>query len=238
MTDQSLASINRRTALLDLVLIIGTLLILKSLLLNLETLWSYAGPIALLAALGVATWRLRVNQQTWANLGLVRPKSMRRALVWTLVALVVTMAVGAIAQSVSVQLLGGPGEATLALDAQYQGRFDAIPGNVPVYLFWLAIAWGIGGFTEEMLLRGALLSRFESLFAGLPFPAVLAAFSQAVLFGQQHFYYQGMAGAVATGAIGLTSGLLYLTFKRNLWPLILSHGLSNTIGMTLIYMQG
>jgi membrane protease YdiL (CAAX protease family) len=33
----------------------------------------------------------------------------------------------------------------------------------------------------------------------------------------------------------LVSGILYLLFKRNLWPLTLSHGLVNTIGLTLIY---
>lgn len=238
MSEQTLVTINRRTALIDLLLVIGTLLILKSLLLQLESLWSSAGPISLLAALAVATWRLRRNQETWRGLGLTRPENMKRALIWTLVALLVTMAVGAVAQSLAGQWLGDPSDATQAIDARYQGRFDALPGNLPTYLFWLGVAWVIGGFAEEMLLRGALLSSFESMFAGLPFPAILAAFSQAILFGQQHYYYQGMAGAVATGAIGLTSGLLYLTFKRNLWPLILSHGLSNTIGLTLIYLQG
>lgn len=236
MKTSAVTNPRRFAAFYDLVLIIGVLVILKSLLLNMNAIWSYAGPISLLAALGVATWRLRANKETWAGLGLGRPKSIMWTAIWTLVALVVTIAVGIIAQSFAVSLIGAPDEATQAIDARYQGRFDNLPGNLPVYLFWLATAWIVGGFTEEILFRAALISRFERVFAKIPFAAMLAVTCQAVLFGQQHYYYQGLAGWAATGAIGLVSGVLYLAFKRNLWPLVLSHGLNNTLGLTLLYM--
>lgn len=237
MTNKTVPALNRKAALIDLTIIIGTLIILKFLLLNVESFWSFAGPLSLLAALGVATWPLKNRRITWRSLGLACPTNIWQTLLWTVIALVVTMAVGAIAQSISVQLLGGPNEALLAIAAKYQGRFDDVPGNLPVFIFWLAVAWIIGGFAEEMLFRAALLTRFENLFAGLPFPATLAVCSQAIIFGQQHYYYQGLSGTIATGVIGLASGLLYLSFKRNLWTLVLSHGLSNTIGLTLIFSQ-
>ena len=227
---------NRWAALYDLFLIIGVLLVLKSVLLNVAAVWSYAGPISLLTALAVATWRLRKNKETWAGLGLGRPKSIRWTMLWTLVALVLTMGAGILTESLAVSLIGAPSEATQAIDARFQGRFDNVPGNLSAYLFWLATAWVIGGFTEEMLFRGVLLTRFENLFAKIPFAAVLAVICQAVLFGQQHYYYQGLAGWAATGAIAFVSGILYLAFNRNLWPLVLSHGLSNSIGLTLIYL--
>lgn len=63
----------------------------------------------------------------------------------------------------------------------------------------------------------------------------MAIVCQSVGFGQQHLYYQGWAGAVATGATALISGVFYVVLKRNLWPLILSHGLANTLGLTLIF---
>lgn len=87
-----------------------------------------------------------------------------------------------------------------------------------------------------MLFRGALFSRLESLCAGAPFAVVVAIVLQGILFGQQHYYYQGLAGWVANGAIAIVSGLLFLAFKRNLWPLIISHGLSNSIGLTALYL--
>lgn len=225
----------RASSLFDLTLIIGTLLLLKSALLNIDAMWSLAGPVSLVAALTLATWSLRRRKKGWADLGMGRPKSIVWTAIWTLVALIVTMGVGILADGLATSLIGPPSESVQAIDARFSGRFDAVPGNLPAFLFWLTIAWVIGGFVEEMLFRGALFERFETVFSGLPAAAILAVMCQAVLFGHQHLYYQGVAGWVATGAIAVVSGLLYLAFNRNLWPLILSHGLSNTIGLTLIY---
>ena len=233
---QSTATISRQTVFVDLVWIIGVLLVSKSLLLRIDEIWAYAGPISLMLTLGVATWRLRRSGEGWSDQGVRRPQSARRLLIQTLIALIVTIAAGILAQSLAVGFIGAPDEATQAIDARYQGRFEDLPGNTPVFLFWLALAWIVGGFAEEMLFRGALFSRFERLLAGLPLAAIMAILLQAFLFGQQHFYYQGLAGWVANGTIAFVSGALYLAFNRNLWPLILSHGLSNTIGMTLLYL--
>jgi len=232
----SSTAVSRQTAIFDLVLIIGCLLIAKTALLQIESIWSYAGPIALMFTLLVATLRLRSSRQSWSDIGVKRPKSWLRLSLQTLIALIVTIGVGILAQSLANSFIGVANEATQAIDARYQGRFDDLPGNLPVYLFWITIAWVIGGFTEEMLFRGALFSRLESLCAGAPFAVVVAIVLQGILFGQQHYYYQGLAGWVANGAIAIVSGLLFLAFKRNLWPLIISHGLSNTIGLTALYL--
>lgn len=227
--------LRRSSALFDLTVIIGALLLLKSIFLNNDGLWTLAGPISLVAALVLAGWSLRRRGKRWADLGMGRPKSFLWTAIWTVVALVVTMGVGILADGLATSLMGPPSEAVQAIDARFSGRFAAVPGSLPDFLFWLAIAWVIGGFVEEMLFRGALFERFETVFAGLPYAAILAVMCQAVLFGHQHLYYQGVPGWIATGAIAVVSGLLYLAFNRNLWPLILSHGLSNTIGLTLMY---
>ncbi|MGJ8563869.1 MAG: CPBP family intramembrane glutamic endopeptidase [Alphaproteobacteria bacterium] len=236
MTSSPSTHVIRRSALLDITLIIGVLVILKSLLLNVNAIWSFAGPVSLLVSLAVATWCLWRRRESWVSLGLSRPKSIGWILLWTVGALIVTMGVGILADSLTISLLDAPSEAVQAIDSRYQGRFDSVRGNPQVYLYWLVVAWVIGGFAEEMLFRGALLTRFEALFSGAPYAAIIAVICQAILFGHQHLYYQGVAGWVATGAIGLVSGLLYLAFDRNLWPLVLSHGVSNTIGLTLIYL--
>lgn len=51
--------LNYRSAAIDLTWVLTTLLILKSVFLQFEGLWTFAGPISLIASLGVATWRLK-----------------------------------------------------------------------------------------------------------------------------------------------------------------------------------
>jgi membrane protease YdiL (CAAX protease family) len=152
--------------------------------------------------------------------------------VWTLVALVLTTAAGILFEAfINVAL----GEAATQAEPSNSGRFADLPGNTAAFVYWLAVAWIIGGFAEEMLFRGLLITRFKTLFSSIPFGLIIAIIMPAILFGQQHYYYQGIGGAFATGGVALVSGILYLLFKRNLWPLTLSHGLVNTIGLTLIY---
>jgi membrane protease YdiL (CAAX protease family) len=230
-------SLQRRgQAFVDLILVIGSLVCVKAFLLRYDDLWTYAGPVSLLVAVAVATLCLRWRSQGWPLIGLGRPVGLWRLALWTLLALVLTIVVGEVARALTPMAFGAADPTTQAIDARYQGRFDAVAGSLPDYLFWLSIAWIVGAFAEEMLFRGMLVSRFEALFSGVPYAAVVGVVLQAVLFGQQHFYYQGLAGWVATGAIGLVSGLLYLAFGRTLWPLVLAHGLSNSIGLTLLYL--
>jgi len=59
---------------------------------------------------------------------------------------------------------------------------------------------------------------------------VIAVFLQATIFGVIHFYYQGAFGALTLFAAASFIGLCDVLFGRNLWPLILSHGLLNTLG--------
>ena len=232
-TKKLVAGIAKQNAAIDIGLVLGTMLILKYALLSVEALWTYAGPISLLSALAVASWRLRQGGESWADLGLKRPKSWRKILAWTLVALVLTTAIGILFEAFISAALG---DAATQDEPGTSGRFADLPGNTAAFIYWLAVAWIIGGFAEEMLFRGLLITRFETLFPSIPFGLIIAIIMPAALFGQQHYYYQGIGGAFATGGVALVSGILYLLLKRNLWPLTLSHGLANTIGLTLIYV--
>lgn len=231
------ADTSRREAALDLLLIVGVLIASKALLLRIDQIWAFAGPISLLLTLGVAHWRLGRRNIKWSSIGLTRPSNKGLLLAYTLLALIVTIIAGEVAGMVASAWFGPPDAITQGIDARYQDRFGGVAGNPLQFALWLAIAWVIGGFTEEVLFRGALFCRLEALFSGVPLAPLLAGFGQAVLFGQQHYYYQGSAGWAATGVIALISSLLYLVFGRNLLPLILSHGISNSIGLTLLFLQ-
>ena len=62
----------------------------------------------------------------------------------------------------------------------------------------------------------------------------LAAIFQAILFGAAH-PGQGPAGMVIVGLVGLVFGLVYLRAGRNLWPVILTHGIADSLSFTLLY---
>ena len=224
-------------SLIELALVIGTLLILKSALLRYDAFWTFAGPISLLMSASIATLCLWQGKESWSSLGLKSPLSFYKLAVWTVIALISTIGAGVVAQSLASVIFAPPDAGTLAIDARYQGRFDGVAGSLPDLVMWLAIAWAVGAFAEEMLFRAFLISRFVRVFAAFRHAVVIGVVLQALLFGQQHYYYQGVRGWFANGVIGLISGALYLRFGRSLWPLVISHGLSNTIGLTLIYFN-
>jgi len=219
------------SAAVDLALVLGTLIAIKMALLPFDRLWTYAGPISLTASAAVATWRLYRSGEVWADLGLRRPASVTRMLGWSFLALVATLAAG-VAIEAGIAAAGIAGE---EIDPRYSSRFADLPGNTQAFVYWIVMSWFVGGFVEEMLFRGMIMSRFERLLSGGPIALAAAIALQSVVFGQQHFYYQGWRGALATAGIALLSGVFYVMAKRNLWPLVLSHGAANTIGMTLIY---
>ena len=237
MTSPQQHTTNLSKPLFELLLILGTLLILKTALLSVDMLWTFAGPLTLLASLAIATWCLYKNNESWSQLGLSLTVSKRKIALWTVIALVITFLVSNLTANILGNFFISPDDAAQVADSRFQNRFANLPGNLPVYLFWLAIAWIIGGFTEELLFRGFLISRFERLFTKFPGAVFIAVALQALLFGQQHYYYQGTTGLITTGLLAVASGLLYLAFKRNLWPLIISHGLINTVGLTVIFLQ-
>ena len=56
----------------------------------------------------------------------------------------------------------------------------------------------------------------------------------SVLFGLLHVY-QGLSGVVITGTIGLVFAISFVLLKRNLWVLIIAHGLILLMSFTAIY---
>jgi len=201
-----------------------------------QIIWVYAGPISLLTTLVLYSLYLWRRGENWAPLGLrALPglKSKLLVLPQALLALVSIFACGNLAGVAGDQLgLWTYGEQPVGVEQ----RWGAIEGNLPIYLLWLAITWTSAAFGEEMFFRGFLITRFQAAFASIPMSAVLAVVFAGAIFGYGHFYYQGVRGLVSAGAIGLVLGALFLLYKRNLWPLILAHGLVDTLVFTALYL--
>jgi membrane protease YdiL (CAAX protease family) len=100
----------------------------------------------------------------------------------------------------------------------------------------IALSWISAGFGEEMFFRGFLISRLQTSFNGIKFASAISVLLAALLFGYVHFYYQGLAGLVNAGVIGVIFGVYFLIFKRNLWPLVIAHGFINSLGFTSEFM--
>lgn len=230
-------NVNIKKSALDLVLVLSTLFSLKWFFLQFESTWTFAGPISLLASLVVATWRLKHSGESWRELGLRMSGTKLNIVLWTVGALVATIIVGNMAQILATSLITETASVDQNTVDAMSNRFANVAGNFHIYFYWLIVSWLIGGFTEELLFRGFLINRFESALGKVPFAIVFAILFQAIIFGQQHMYYQGWVGFAATGVIGLFSGVIYVISKRRLLPLIISHGLANTLGLTMMYLN-
>ena len=197
--------------------------------------WRFAGPVSLVFTLSIMTVYLRGRGINWSDMGL-RALPGLKAKLWLIPQ---TMLTGvAFFGAVAVVLIGGP---AIGLDFIGQvpdtvnERWGDLEGNVPLLLLWLAIVWTAAAFGEEMFFRGYLITRLETAFGKIRWGIVLAVVLPALLFGYGHYYYQGLSGLFVTGAIGLVLGTMFILFKRNLWPVIIWHGMIDTLAFVATF---
>lgn len=116
-------------------------------------------------------------------------------------------------------------------------RFAGLAGNLPQFLYVMPLVWIFAAFGEEFLYRGFILENVRCLLGGGKAAMVAAIVVQAALFGAGHAY-QGPVGMIPIAAGGVISGLLFWAGGRRLWPLILAHGIVDTIGFTIMFRGG
>jgi len=219
----------------EIAAFVGSALLTKYLLSLI--IWRYAGPVSLLLTLAVLTLYLRARGIGWSAMGLIPLPGWKAKLLLLPQA---GLALVAFALVVALTTVAGP---AVGLDflkevpAGVEVRWGDVAGSLPHYLLWLAIVWTAAAFGEEMFFRGYLITRLHQVLPGTWPGHLLAVVIPALIFGYGHFYYQGWRGAVVTGAIGLAFGAMFLLFKRNLWPLILLHGIIDTLTFTAIFMR-
>lgn len=199
--------------------------------------WRYAGPASLLLTLVLLTLYLRWRGLRWSDMGLV-PLPGWKAKFKVLPQAALTLV--AFAAVVALTTIAGPAMGLTFLTkvpADVDGRWSEVAGSLPHYLLWLVLVWTAAAFGEEMFFRGYLVTRLRQVFLGGWLGSALAVIIPALIFGYGHLYYQGWRGAVVTGGIGLAFGTMFLVFRRNLWPLILLHGVIDTLTFTAIFLK-
>lgn len=198
--------------------------------------WRYAGPISLVIVLSCIGLYLRHRKRDLSVLGIVPLKTAKNFWllpVQTLIAILVIIATGA-----GVSLLGDASglEFMQPNPEGPRSRFGDLAGNTPLFLFWLAILW-VAGPAEELFFRGFMINSLTEAFGKSRFATVMSILIPALIFGAGHVYYQGIRGLFTTGAIGLSLGCLFLAYRRNIWPLMVSHACVNSLVFTLHYLD-
>jgi membrane protease YdiL (CAAX protease family) len=172
---------------------------------------------------GVAWGLIRLRGETLADIGLKRPASWMRTLVI------------------------GIGFAAIVFIAMYLSeragfrrdlsKFKDVQGNLDLTLFGVLYAFIGAGFYEEFMFRGFLMQGLAMLFGASRGAWITACLVQGALFGAAHAY-QNPLGIVITGTLGVLMGLIVLASGRNLWPVIIGHGLFDASRFVLFYFQG
>jgi membrane protease YdiL (CAAX protease family) len=116
-------------------------------------------------------------------------------------------------------------------------KFKDMEGNLALAVLGVFYALIGAGFYEEFTFRGFLMQGLAMMFGGSRGAWIAACVLQGALFGAAHAY-QNPLGIAITGTLGVLMGLLVLASGRNLWPVIIGHGLFDASRFVLFYFQG
>ncbi len=98
------------------------------------------------------------------------------------------------------------------------------------------MTWIVTGLGEEFIFRGIVLKRLGIIFNDTDYSIYLISGIQAIWFGVGH-QSQGLSGILITGLIGFALGVYLLKNPRlGLWPLIIAHGLIDTVVLTINFI--
>ncbi len=111
-----------------------------------------------------------------------------------------------------------------------------IRGNLLGFIILMAIVWVFAAFGEEILFRGYYMKALAELFGNNNKAWIFSAFITSLYFGISHAY-QGITGAVSVFLWSFIISLIFNKNRNNLLLLVLIHGIGDTIGITLIYLN-
>jgi len=179
----------------------------------------------------VLLW-VTLRGEKWSDFGLIAPRRWLLYLGLGVALAIADIVVDGIVRSVSTPLIVSWTGADPHLDEK---AFTVMKGNLPLFLMILPTIWLFAGFGEEFLFRGYLLTRLAQIFGGSKAAWVLAVIGQAIAFGLAHFY-QGPVGMFPVAVGGVLYGTASVVWGRNLWPVMVAHGLVDTLGFTMLYL--
>jgi membrane protease YdiL (CAAX protease family) len=166
---------------------------------------------------------IRLRGEGLADIGLKRPKSWWQTFLIAIVYAVVVFAAIYFSEKAGFR--------------RDLSRFNAVQGNLELTTYGVGYAFIGAGFYEEFMFRGFLMQGLAMCFGASRGAWIAACIIQAALFGAGHAY-QNPLGMAITGTLGLLMGVIVLASGRNLWPVIIGHGLYDASRFVLFYFQG
>ena len=194
-----------------------------------------AGSIGIWCGIIVATIFMKRPKEKWRKYGLTLPKGKREWAINIGLALLAVISVFLVMGLILDPILSHYG---LEKPTDVADRFQFFLGK-PVYfiLYLVTVVWIGAALGEELLMRGFLLNRLSDFFGKSKIGWVVSLIVHSIFFGMLHSY-QGLAGTITTAFIALIFGAMYLTSKKRLIPVILTHIIINTISLTAFYLTG
>ena len=116
-------------------------------------------------------------------------------------------------------------------------KFQAVQGNLDLTIYGVCYAFIGAGLYEEFMFRGFLMQGLAMCFGASRGAWIAACVIQGALFGAAHAY-QNPLGIAITGTLGVLMGVIVLVSGRNLWIVIIGHGLHDGSRFVLFYFQG
>jgi hypothetical protein len=218
--------INHRGFLFDLIIYISVMFLIREMyfpsvgfIIN-GLFWS-------LTTLIIATWRMKVRNVSWKDLGLRKPESFKKTLFVT-IGILIAIVLSIMAFEMIKDYLPFSLEQK-NYSENSASKFGNLKGNWLLF-FTIMPAVLLESMLEELLDRGFLINWFEKLFSQTTVATILAVILQALIFGFRHSYDLSDR-SIRVGVIGLIMGIAYVKLGRNLWPLIIAHCLLNTMSM-------
>ena len=193
-----------------------------------------AGSIAMWCGIIVATVLLKRRNKSWRGLGLVLPTGIREWAITVGLALLAVVLVIVFMAFILAPISDYFGWVT---SADAPDRFVFLLGKPYLFFAYLVgVVWLGAALGEELLMRGFVLNRLADFFGQSRIGWSLAILIHAIFFGLLHIY-QGVPGMVGTGVVAVIFAVIYLLGKRRLMPVIIGHGIINTISLTAYYLS-
>ena len=172
---------------------------------------------------GLAWGLIRLRGETLTDIGLKRPASWVRTFMIGIGLAAIIFAAIYLSEKVGFR--------------RDLSRFKDVQGNLELTVFGVFYAFIGAGFYEEFTFRGFLMQGLAMFFGASRGAWIAACIVQGALFGAAHAY-QNPLGSLITGTLGVFMGIVVLASGRNLWPVIIGHGIYDASRFVLFYFQG
>jgi membrane protease YdiL (CAAX protease family) len=185
-------------------------------------------PRTIIPLLLLAWLSLWLRQISWKTVGLNKPENWFLTSAIGFVLGIMAILFGIFVISPLFHLVGKTAPLTDSL--------SSLQGNLLQFLGLLIITWLLAAVLEEMAYRGYLLNRLTDLFGCCTRGWTISVIISAIMFSLAHGRYEPQF-LFTSFLAGIFESWLYLTSRHNLWLPIVFHGVTNSISITMVFLN-